>query len=486
MSSTSHGGASPPQAEYALMASKSHWKRLISEFYKVYNPAKLADVPKILEEYDGDEAQLFQDLIEKYTPGGERTLKQPASQLSTTHDYIGGSEFTEGAATASSVPGLQRPVLSTTSSSPTPVKVGRPRAATAKPTDVHPSAATESLSVFSDSVYAQAGGRVAGRVLMSGDRSSLVLPPVLSPGLQQRVERLRRAHPGASDNDLFVTAVHQQRTWRNAIISFYQRHQPEKLGNIHEIFAECNGEEEMLYEILEAKYLHNVPYPAEKPPQAAAEKETLVHSSTQVVQPSAERGTQCDAKRGITVSTAPLTQSMEITGGELVALEDVGDQIEWSLLVVLEQEERVRRLMCGLLVDNAERSDSVARLCKAASDRLDGIHTDTAALRLIFDKYFSESSTEAPSVDIAPPFGLPTPIALESLYHARHARDDSPPVSPPPYPPPRHGTSVSQSTGRMSPPAPLPHVSTAALLEAVSTLQRKGVNLPVAFTGPVV
>ena len=311
----------------------------------------------------------------------------------------------------------------------------------------------------------------------------MLLPPVLSDGLQQRVARLRRTHPEAVESDLVVTAVHQQRVWRNAIIAFYQKHQPDKLANIHEIFSECNGEEEMLYEILEAKYLHGASY--RHASATAATSSTTSQSMQASVQSTTSRGSQCDARRGITVSTAPLTQSMEVTGGELIALEDVGDQIEWSLLVMLEQEERVRRLMSGLLVESDRSSEVVAAVCKASSDRLDGIHTDAMALRLIFDKHFSDTCTEVPSLDVvAPNITLPTPIALDGLA-LRIEDDASPPVSPPAYPHPQRGNTVassaSLSTGRMSPPAPLPAqvaVSTAALMEAVASLKQKGINLP--------
>ena len=421
----------------------------------------------------------------------------------------------------------------------------------------------------------EGGGRVAGSGLVTGERGSVVLPPVMSEGLKSRVDKLRATYPNAEEGDLVVTAVHQQRVWRNAIITFYQKYCPAKLANIHEIFAECNGEEEMLYEILEAKYLHKVDYAPSKPVSEAASAAARVQRQPSSVPPASvvsaaaaaavapslssrrnsfarddaakptplpprgvDRGSQCDARRGITVSNAPLTQSMEITGGELVALEDVGDQIEWSLLVMMEQEERIRRLMSGLLVDTDHHTAAVASVCKVSCDRLDGVHADVMALRAVFEKYFSDQeglADELPPVEslVPPPLSLPTPPAIERPaspqhpaanppppmhaplsgvhkyvdvdavvsglvnHHAQQAKaavdpSCSPPVSPPPFPPPRtrstsftpHLSSASHSTsqmGRMSPPAPLPQgmpSNAAALLEAVQALQQKGIVLP--------
>eukprot|EP01063_Lacrimia_lanifica_P030172 TRINITY_DN4753_c0_g1_i3.p1 TRINITY_DN4753_c0_g1~~TRINITY_DN4753_c0_g1_i3.p1 ORF type:complete len:1075 (+),score=201.47 TRINITY_DN4753_c0_g1_i3:3-3227(+) len=195
--------------------------------------------------------------------------------------------------------------------------------------------------------------------------------------------------------------------------------------------------------------------------------------------PCADAAVQVDARRGVVVSNAPLTQSMEITDGEIVALDDVPDQLEWSVLVVLEQVERIRSILQAGVVDDAVRA--------AAADRLGGIKTDAVALRAIFGTHFTEEggdtqpADEVPRVDLIasptvtqpPPAAVETPVAEPRAGEWPECVHSPTSISPPHFPPP--GAQRPAAAALPSPP-----VRPAALLSAIDALQRQGVPLPSA------
>eukprot|EP01064_Diplonema_japonicum_P006941 TRINITY_DN14740_c0_g1_i1.p1 TRINITY_DN14740_c0_g1~~TRINITY_DN14740_c0_g1_i1.p1 ORF type:complete len:425 (+),score=70.22 TRINITY_DN14740_c0_g1_i1:64-1275(+) len=324
--------------------------------------------------------------------------------------------------------------------------------------------------------------RTPPEVVLQAHTSMVSQSTAATEGLRKRMSLLRLEYPEEDEGSLGIKAVEQQRVWRNAIISFYIKHQPSKLANINEIFQECDGEEEMLYELLEAKYKGKGKVGLQ-----------TTHDGFEKRKVVCDKGTQCDAAiSGVSVSATPLTNSMDITAGELVALEDVGDQLEWSLLVMLEQGERVRSILSNL------PQPLPSSITAPAAEKLGVLHRESMSLRTLLSTHFAGTVT-VPDVSLSfpppPRIGVPERVAS---------------MSPPPYPypvqvttptlpvamgmqhsPPRSSayrtasaTPASISPSKLlSPPAPLPatvNVNTRALLEAVATLQSKGVTFPSA------
>ncbi|KAJ9457993.1 hypothetical protein DIPPA_11277, partial [Diplonema papillatum] len=375
------------------MSHRGDWRRILVEFYQMYNPIKIRDIDTILDEFEGSEAELLQSLLHKYNV-------PPGAFLDEAHRLLAMRQ--------------------------------------------QPSPAAFPESVGTDFL---AGG--AGSMPQTPDIFDPHVTPTMTPGLQKRIQRLQHHAPQIDEGTLVMQAVVQQRIWRNAIIQFYQRHQPAKLANIHEIFQECDGDEEMLYELLESKYKQAraaqdarpgtvIKTPVAQPPATASSLRPKPSPAQRV-----DKGVQCDPKRrGIVVSNAPLTHSMDVSSGEILGLPDIPDQLEWSLLVVLEQEERVRSIMSGLLGISVlpdttnpltiPMTDAVSRVLES----LDRIHKDAMSLRVVFDQLFDDvPASQSPPADRG--------SAEEFLAGLDAVKLPAPPVfSHPPEPPP---AAVAQS-----------------------------------------
>eukprot|EP01060_Flectonema_neradi_P011211 TRINITY_DN18312_c0_g1_i1.p1 TRINITY_DN18312_c0_g1~~TRINITY_DN18312_c0_g1_i1.p1 ORF type:complete len:416 (+),score=75.11 TRINITY_DN18312_c0_g1_i1:53-1300(+) len=298
----------------------------------------------------------------------------------------------------------------------------------------------------------------------------------MSDGLRSRLLRLKQQNPHSDEGELMIAAAEQQRSWRNAIIKFYQEYQPSKLANISEIFNECDGEEELLYNLIVSKYKKSV---ANNPPKS------------QLAAPKAQRNavTQCNPTgNNVTLPTTPLTTQLDITGGEIVGVEDINDQLEWSVLVVLEQEERMRGILSKLTLKGGD-----PHLIKETSERLLSIQKEANAIRKLFDAR-GTPVTPSKTVTISSGSLPPPPVIGSGIGNFRDRASTSPPMATPssfavplgtstPFVR-RRSVSSSPSLQRhlISPPAPLPTntlgVNTQALIDAVSALQKKGVTMP--------
>lgn len=97
---------SPPPS--SSLSSPEKLRQRLENFYRFYNPAKLAHVEMIVEAYRGRETQLFEELVRRYGPEPvERStahpLKQPSSSLSLSQSQSQSPPHGEAAPSGSEV-----------------------------------------------------------------------------------------------------------------------------------------------------------------------------------------------------------------------------------------------------------------------------------------------------------------------------------------------------------------------------------------------
>ena len=418
--------------------SKAEWRAIVIKFYETYNPEKLKDVDVIMKEFDGRYAAVLLRDGENTSVMMIHTKKKKNKKKKNRE-----SELLQELVNKYNVR-TQVVVNEVSEHSPTP--------------------SIASQHFIGNSTI---GSIPQQRVSVLSDRSS-----VASDGLRTRLHRLRQHHPHADEGELMISAVEQQRSWRNAIIRFYQEHQPSKLTSINDIFNECDGEEEALYNLIVSKY--------KSTSNLSTKQHNTIPQQTQV----RNAVTQCmgSATSQMVLPTTPLTTQLDITGGEVVGIDDIGDQLEWSVLVVLEQEERMR----GILSKISQKGGD-PRILKETADRLMNINREANAIRKLFD---SQVEQPPPPVVIS---SLPPPPIIGGGGYRDRASTSPPMVTPSSFAVPlgaaspfvrRRSESSSPSLQRhlISPPAPLPSdtlgVNTQALIDAVSALQKKGVTMP--------
>ncbi|KAK1945676.1 Nuclear pore complex protein [Phytophthora citrophthora] len=224
------GGKEPPAASSAFsFGSKSaaqplsttsdskDYKALLENFYKVHNPAKIGSVlDKVLTTYKGREEDLFTRIFTMYVPD------------STPEDikkYLNGGPVPPKSETVAAASKSPAPTNTTSKS-----LFGGFGAATTTPkdTEAKPSPFGASPSAFSLGPAANTSSGFGG----FGSGSSTTQPSTVTPSAfgQPSVD------------------------YRQKLVEFYQKHNPDKLSSVDATLQKYKGNEEKLFQNLAVKY----------------------------------------------------------------------------------------------------------------------------------------------------------------------------------------------------------------------------------------
>ncbi|KAJ9466228.1 hypothetical protein DIPPA_00831 [Diplonema papillatum] len=184
------------------------WAALLTRFYSLHNPEKLANVPGLLKKYPNGEEHLWRLLLEKYNL----------------------TESNWDAPQPRAVPASQRRL-----SSQADLVSGDPPAAAS------PHAHTPVRGQGDMNGSHQRGAR--GIELPVQARGS---PPSRSP---PRTPLQQRTHGGSQ-----ATPPPSHQKWESLILGFYRRHNPDKVKRVPKLLAQFRGNEENLWAALHNKY----------------------------------------------------------------------------------------------------------------------------------------------------------------------------------------------------------------------------------------
>eukprot|EP01061_Rhynchopus_euleeides_P009645 TRINITY_DN1882_c0_g1_i13.p1 TRINITY_DN1882_c0_g1~~TRINITY_DN1882_c0_g1_i13.p1 ORF type:complete len:567 (+),score=123.00 TRINITY_DN1882_c0_g1_i13:88-1788(+) len=245
----------------------------VIQFFKKHNPAKLADVDKILGAYAGREDQLMKDLHANYNIPDEPTSAEPASPASPASPEGPSSPASpQGGAQKpdASAPEPGRPVPSELES---PVAPESPSPSTLPQGDLHMEV-TEFFKKHNPAKLADVDkilSAYAGREdqLMKDLHANYNVPlpgseavPAATPAsttevkdIRERVTEFFKKHNPAklTDIDKIVGA------YRERVTEFFKQHNPAKLSDVDKIVGAYAGREDQLMKDLHANY--NVPFP---------------------------------------------------------------------------------------------------------------------------------------------------------------------------------------------------------------------------------
>ena len=239
------GTASTANAGKFGPADEKDYHKILSEFYKKHNPAKIAEVTQTLEKYKGNEEAMFQKLAQKYktsNPLGDATQASVAPLFGTPNPTKSptpfGSTPAPAAATKSSpfgnsVGGNDQKTSFSSFGSQSTTPFGSNTKSPFGSSSVgfsNPSNATTGFGNTATSGEATPFGS------NSGGFGSLGLGSASAPA------------PAAQG------AKFCGRTPRELLVAFYQTHNPAKIGEVDKTLMKYAGREELLFLNLAKKY----------------------------------------------------------------------------------------------------------------------------------------------------------------------------------------------------------------------------------------
>ena len=237
--------ASPPAEP-----TEPNWFDLFSLFYQKHNPAKVGNVPTLLEKYRHEERQLWNMLLDKYSLTADNWAASPKRQRQLPPRAVSPPAPVQTPQTQSA---QKRPGSRVS----TPQRGGSPRAA-----------------------------RTPGTPPKRGSREVVSRTPQRSPAGQSVVEQsvpVGVAH-NVGVNVAAVTAVGvavppvpYSVDWAARITDFYTQYNPGKVPKVPQLLRQFAGEEENLWIALQNQYCPNaaLPTPVPAPPTPVAPREVV-------------------------------------------------------------------------------------------------------------------------------------------------------------------------------------------------------------------
>ncbi|RLN86915.1 hypothetical protein BBJ28_00007391 [Nothophytophthora sp. Chile5] len=222
-------GATPPTAAASPFGTSAvNYRQKLEEFYQKHNPSKLSSVEATLAKYKGNEEKLFQNLATKYKVGAPGAVA-PAP---TGQPVAAASPF--GKPGAFSAPSG---AAGATFGSANSVGFGTPKPAAASPFAVAP----QTVSGF---------GSATGGAFGGGFQTPAAAPAFGSPSPFGAATTGGFGAPAGGVN------------YREKLTTFYQQHNPGKLGSVEATLVKYKGQEDRLFAMLEQKYLGKPAAPA--------------------------------------------------------------------------------------------------------------------------------------------------------------------------------------------------------------------------------
>lgn len=218
---------------------------ILTAFYQKHNPAKINEIPKTLERYEGRERELFEKLAQRYrVPNpldgstADRGFTGPSFSDSTPSPFPAapGAPVLASSASPFSTPGPTFPSSASASQTPfsstptvtTPIFGGSSSASSPSPFGQYPS--TSAPSPFSSAPVSQSSP-------FSTNVSS-------------------QSPFGTPSAPVVATASGNfgGRSPRDLLLQFYQQHNPSKIGEVDRLLVKYQGNEEQLFRNLAKRY----------------------------------------------------------------------------------------------------------------------------------------------------------------------------------------------------------------------------------------
>lgn len=240
--------------------SSTHQKdydKILTDFYQKHNPAKVSEVSSNLAKYKGKEAEMFSKLAQKYNTKNplEIDTSQEVAQSSGT---LGGFASTRPGASKS--PSPFTPFTATQTSSPFGSKMDGDKVKSSFSSlgaQASPTLGNASNSPFSLSSRTAPAAPFGGAGFSNNSFGSTSAPGAGS--LFGQGSTTFSSSPLGSTRTSTVTSGPSNAKFggqrpRDILLSFYQTHNPSKLGEVDKTLAKYAGKEELMFLNLARKY----------------------------------------------------------------------------------------------------------------------------------------------------------------------------------------------------------------------------------------
>lgn len=235
------GNAPTTKVGNASSAGQKDYHKMLTEFYQKNNPDMLSKVNQNLEKYKGKEEEMFQKLAQKYKT--TNPMDGGTSQQAPAPSFAGFGASLPGASKAS-------PFGSTPATQASPF--GTSQTSTSTPFGTSSSDAKK--SIFGSSNAAPSTSPFSSNAAPAPSSFSSNTAPAPSPFGRNAVGGFASNAGGFGSNSATQAPKFGGRNPRDLLVSFYQTHNPAKLGEVDKTLTKYAGKEEQLFINLAKKY----------------------------------------------------------------------------------------------------------------------------------------------------------------------------------------------------------------------------------------
>eukprot|EP00804_Cyclotella_cryptica_P018822 CCRYP_018694-RB/>CCRYP_018694-RB protein AED:0.13 eAED:0.13 QI:0/0.4/0.5/1/0.6/0.5/6/398/2810 len=246
-----------PTSSRSSQSSTHHkdYHKILTDFYQKHNPAKVSEVNNNLQKYKGKEAEMFSKLAQKYN------AKNPLESDTPQEGAQSSGSFGGFASTFSSAAKSPSPFTSSSanqSSSPFGGKVdeGKPKS----PFSSYGAQASTPFENASKTPFGTSGTAPAAPFGSAGfSNDGFGSTTAAGAGLLSQGSTTFSSSPFGSTNTTTLASGPSSNKFggqnpRELLLSFYQTHNPSKLGEVDKTLAKYAGKEELMFLNLARKY----------------------------------------------------------------------------------------------------------------------------------------------------------------------------------------------------------------------------------------